>query len=178
LKLRRNFTRIALATLPALALATAWAAGPASVRVRVAGQPGLYRSSALGLQGSQTSSHQAFEATGNSTPPGERSVDLDCSVVRWETADSKPILTLACQAAKKRRLSALRVYIQLSWMGLDDQPKNYREILAPPQTLTRLHSDSRGAFVWLKFRGPCDNEPCADWVRFSELVHLETVRER
>ncbi len=160
------------AALPALALA----AIPAAAVARVQGRDSeaLHRS-LINLGAFRVHPGFSFDTGSGLTQSAPRGVDLDCSVVTWDTSDDKPVLTLDCPAQK--RPTPFRVYIRLSWMGSSDRPSNYRKILAPPKTAAKFHSDARGAYVWLRLQDPCRGRAHENWIKFSELVSLEMVRE-
>lgn len=172
MKLMRSPHRLLWGALPALVLAATPATGAATLH---SGGSKSLPHSPFNLLASQVRPEFAFDTGGRSTPSAPRGVDLDCSVVNWNTSDDKPILTLTCPAQK--RPTPFRVYIRLSWMGSNDRPNDYRSILAPPRTTAKFHSDARGAYVWLRLQDQCRGGTREDWVKFSELVCLEMVRE-
>ncbi len=172
MKIPRSPKRFPWAALPALFLV---AMPPtATARLFWSGSEPLSRSP-FNLGAFRVGPESAFDTGSRVTPSASRGVDLDCSVVNWNTSDDKPILTLVCPAQKRR--TPFRVYIRLSWMGSHDRPSDYRKILAPPNTATKFHSDARGAYVWLRLEDPCLGRTRENWIKFSELICLEMVRE-
>ncbi len=101
--------------------------------------------------------------------------DLNCSVENWESTPQKPVLTLACPPVHEP--TPVRVHLKLSWMELRDRPEYFPDIVAKPRMATRLRSDSRGAFVWLKVQPTGAERPRVVWVAFNELVNLEVLSE-
>ena len=69
------------------------------------------------------------------------------------------------------------VYMKLSWMEFGAGPHVHPNIVAPPKTPACFHSDSSGAYVWLRVRGRGNKELRESWVRFSELLCLRMFRE-
>ncbi len=172
MKLARSSKWLLWTALPALALAATPAAGESRVQMR---DLEALRRPSFNLGSFRVRPEFAFDTGGRLTQSASRGVDLDCSVVTWNTSDDKPVLTLDCPAQK--RPTPFRVYIRLSWLGSSDRPGNYRKILAPPKTAAKFHSDAHGAYVWLRLQDPCRGRTREDWIKFSELVSLEMVRE-
>ncbi len=172
MKLPRNCQRLLWAALSGLVLVPLLAAGTERLETR---GPQPLRRSQFNLVAFRVRPDFAFDTGSGLTQSAPRGVDLDCSVVNWNTSNDKPILTLACPAQK--RPTPFRVYIRLSWLGSNDRPNNYRKILAPPKTAAKFHSDARGAYVWLRLLDPCRGRTRENWIKFSELVCLEMVRE-
>ncbi len=172
MKFRRSSRRFLWAALPALVLAVTPASGLERPLPR---GPDAFRRPSFILEAFPVLPRSAVDAGGGFSQSTPRGVDLECSVVDWNASDEKPILTLACPAQKGP--SPFRVYIRLSWLGSNDRPDNYRKILAPPKTAAKFHSDSRGAYVWLPLQHSCRGRTRQNWVKFSELVDLEMVRE-
>lgn len=110
-------------------------------------------------------------ADSNLSTPAKLAVKLDCSVVDWKKTSLKPVLTLACPGDEHE--AQVRVYLKLSWLDPHDRPENYRDIVAPSGTATKLHSDPDGALVLLKVREAGKEKPRPSWISFNELVNLE-----
>lgn len=175
MKFFRRFTRFLFAAFPALALATTPTLGAEKLPSRGADTPAALRRPAFNVETLRMGSASELDPVSTLAPSGSHAVDMDCSVVNWDTSNRKPILTLACFTQKKP--TPYRMLIQLSWLRSDSRSGSYRRILAPPKTAARFHSDAHGAFVRLRLQDPCRGKLREDWVRFSELVCLEMVRE-
>jgi len=96
--------------------------------------------------------------------------DVNCSVVEWNGAPTKPTLTVLCPP--EEIFAPLHVYLKVSWLKAEDVPADTRGIRAPARTPTKLRTNKTAVWLWLGVQEKQDAPPRKKWVPFSGVVDV------
>jgi hypothetical protein len=107
--------------------------------------------------------------------PGEQAdlpdtLELKCAIVEWQADAPTPKLTIVCPP--REVFTPLRVYLQFSWAKPEQVPPDYRDIVAPPNMQTKMRSNKKAAFLWLKVHRKDKGKPQVKWVSFNYILGM------
>jgi hypothetical protein len=102
---------------------------------------------------------------------GDRTHDLKCAVVEWNDGPHKPSLIVVCPPEEV--FAPLRLYLRLSWKRDEDVPRDFQNLIAQPNTQTKINWTRQGDYrVLLKTERKSDGSGRPAWVDFNDLTGL------
>jgi hypothetical protein len=111
----------------------------------------------------------SWQKNPNPFRPGSdlRASDIKCSIVEWDNASPKPVLTVVCPPPEV--FTPLRVFLKFSWMDAKDVPKDVAKVVAEPRTGTKIQFDRANIKVFLKLSKGAEDSTKEKWMAFNAL---------